>query len=79
MYSSDLYGIVKIIYDAKLTQMKNNADLQKDVQDAIKWEPLLNAAEIAVIARDGIVTLAGEVNSYLKNLKLKMLLKTWQV
>jgi len=26
--------------------MKSNEVLQKDVQDAIKWEPLLNAAEI---------------------------------
>jgi osmotically-inducible protein OsmY len=46
--------------------MKNNEELQKDVQDAIKWEPLLSAAEIGVIARDGIITLTGTVNSYLK-------------
>ena len=30
--------------------MKRNEDLQKDVQDAIKWEPLLIAADIGVIA-----------------------------
>ena len=30
--------------------MKTNEDLQKDVQNAIKWEPSLNAAEIGVIA-----------------------------
>ena len=46
--------------------MKNNADLQKDVQDAIKWEPLLNAAEIGVIVKDGVVTLTGTVDSYAK-------------
>ncbi len=46
--------------------MKKNEDLQKDVQDAIKWEPLLNAAEIGVIAHDGIVTLTGVVDSYAK-------------
>ena len=46
--------------------MKTNADLQKDVQDAIKWEPLLNAAEIGVIAKDGVVTLNGIVDSYAK-------------
>ena len=43
--------------------MRNNAELQKDVQDAIKWEPLLNAAEIGVTAKDGIVSLAGVVDS----------------
>ncbi|MEP7195939.1 MAG: BON domain-containing protein [Saprospiraceae bacterium] len=46
--------------------MKNNAQLQKDVQDAIKWEPLLNAAEIGVTVKDGIVTLTGVVDNYTK-------------
>jgi osmotically-inducible protein OsmY len=49
--------------------MKTNEDLQKDVQNAIKWEPLLNAAEIGVIAKDGVVTLTGTVNSYAKKLE----------
>ena len=49
--------------------MKTNAELQKDVQDAIKWEPLLNAAEIGVTAKDGIVTLTGTVDSYAKKLE----------
>jgi osmotically-inducible protein OsmY len=46
--------------------MKNNAELQKDVQDAIKWEPLLNAAEIGVTVKDGVVTLTGVVDNYTK-------------
>ncbi len=46
--------------------MKNNAELQKDVQDAIKWEPLLHAAEIGVTVKDGVVTLTGVVDSYSK-------------
>lgn len=46
--------------------MKNNEGLQKDVQDAIKWEPLLNAAEIGVTVKDGVVTLTGTVDSYIK-------------
>jgi len=46
--------------------MKSNEVLQKDVQDAIKWEPLLNAAEIGVTVKDGIVTLTGTVDSYSK-------------
>jgi osmotically-inducible protein OsmY len=49
--------------------MKRNEDLQKDVQDAIKWEPLLHAAEIGVIAKDGIITLTGLVDSYAKKLE----------
>ena len=65
-YRTDLYWIVKVIYNTKENKMKNNADLQKDVQDAIKWEPLLNAAEIGVTVKDGVVTLTGVVDSYVK-------------
>ncbi len=46
--------------------MKTNEELQKLVLDAIKWEPLLNAAEIGVTAKDGVVTLTGTVDSYAK-------------
>ncbi|UKT64722.1 BON domain-containing protein [Pedobacter mucosus] len=46
--------------------MKSNESLQKDVQEAIKWEPLLNAAEIGVTVKDGVVTLTGTVDSYVK-------------
>ena len=47
-------------------KMKSNAELQQDVQDAIKWQPLLNAAEIGVTAKDGVVSLTGVVDSYAK-------------
>jgi len=49
--------------------MKSNESLQKDVQDAIKWEPLLNAAEIGVTVKNGIVTLTGTVDSYAKKME----------
>ena len=49
--------------------MKNNEELQVDVQNAIQWEPLLHAAEIGVSARDGIVTLTGIVDSYAKKME----------
>lgn len=50
----------------KLRKMKTNEELQKDVQNAIKWEPLLHAAEIGVSVKDGVVTLSGQVDSYAK-------------
>jgi len=46
--------------------MKTNEELQRDVQDAIKWEPLLHAAEIGVTVKDGIVTLSGTVDNFSK-------------
>lgn len=48
--------------------MKNDAELQTDVQNAIKWEALLNAAEIGVTAKDGVVSLTGVVDSYGKKM-----------
>jgi len=49
--------------------MKTNEELQRDVQNAIKWEPQLHAAEIGVTAKDGIVTLMGTVDAYYKKLE----------
>jgi osmotically-inducible protein OsmY len=49
--------------------MKNNQELQSDVQNAIKWEPLLHAAEIGVTAKDGVVSLTGVVDSYAKKME----------
>lgn len=46
--------------------MKTNEELQKDVQNAIKWEPLLHAAEVGVTVKDGVVTLSGTVDGYFK-------------
>jgi osmotically-inducible protein OsmY len=56
----------KCLNEAK---MKTNEELQKDVQNAIKWEPLLNAAEIGVTAKDGVITLSGVVDSYSKKVE----------
>jgi osmotically-inducible protein OsmY len=55
--------------------MKSNETLQTDVQNAIKWEPLLHAAEIGVTAKDGVVTLSGDVDSYAKKLEAEMAAK----
>lgn len=49
--------------------MKSNQELQTDVQNAIKREPLLNAAEIGVTAKDGVVSLTGLVDNYLKKIE----------
>lgn len=49
--------------------MKSNKQLQADVQNAIMWEPLLKAAEIGVSVEDGIVTLTGTVDSYVKKIE----------
>ena len=49
--------------------MKTNEILQKKVQDALAWEPLLDAAAIGVSVKDGVVTLTGTVDNYAKKLE----------
>ncbi|CAG5011330.1 hypothetical protein DYBT9275_04927 [Dyadobacter sp. CECT 9275] len=44
--------------------MKTNEDLQRDVRDAIRWEPLLRETDIFVTAKDGVINLSGTVDSY---------------
>jgi osmotically-inducible protein OsmY len=44
--------------------MKTDEQLQQDVMAELKWEPAVHAAQIGVEARDGVITLAGEVGSY---------------
>lgn len=44
--------------------IKTDSELKQDVLAELKWEPMVNAALIGVEVRDGVVTLAGQVDSY---------------
>lgn len=44
--------------------MKSDANLQQDVLAELKWAPAVNASQIGVEVKDGIVTLAGNVDSF---------------
>ncbi len=46
--------------------MKSDNQIQKDVMEQLKWEPFLNASEIGVAVKNGVVTLSGSVDSYSK-------------
>lgn len=43
--------------------MKTDSQLQQDVMAELKWEPAVHAAQIGVEVKDGVVTLAGQVDS----------------
>jgi len=43
---------------------KSNTQLQQDVLQELKYEPSVNASEIGVTAKDGIVGLTGSAKSY---------------
>ncbi|PAY21372.1 hypothetical protein CKO51_01985 [Rhodopirellula sp. SM50] len=48
----------------KNIEMKTDAHLQRDVLDELEWEPSVDAAQIGVTAKGGVVTLAGHVPVY---------------
>jgi osmotically-inducible protein OsmY len=55
--------------------MKNDAQVQTDVQNQLKWEPQLNAAQIGVSVNNGIVTLSGIVDTYPKKMAAERVTK----
>ncbi len=48
--------------------MKTDIEIQKDVMEQLKWEPFLDASQIGVAVKNGIVTLSGIVDSYSKKI-----------
>ncbi len=46
--------------------MKTDTQLQRDVLTELAWEPSINSSQIGVEVKDGIVTLAGHVGSYVE-------------
>jgi osmotically-inducible protein OsmY len=44
--------------------MRPDADIERDVKEELKWNPDLDADDIAVSVKRGVVTLAGFVRSY---------------
>jgi osmotically-inducible protein OsmY len=44
--------------------MRTDTDIQRDVTAELSWDPSLRSDDVAVSVRDGVVTLAGYVDSY---------------
>ena len=44
--------------------MRPDSDIKRDVEDELRWDPNLDATDIAVTVKNGVVTLAGFTRSY---------------
>jgi osmotically-inducible protein OsmY len=44
--------------------MKSDADIRRDVETELQWDPSIDDRKIGVIVNDGVLTLTGEVNHY---------------
>jgi osmotically-inducible protein OsmY len=46
--------------------MRSDSDIKRDVEDELRWDPDIDATDIAVSVNNGVVTLAGFVRSYMQ-------------
>ena len=44
--------------------MKTDAQLQKDILAELAWDPAINATDVGVIVKDGVVTLTGHLTNF---------------
>src|ERR1700731_1613066 len=44
--------------------MRSDDEIKRDVEDELRWDPDIDPTDIAVAAKNGIVTLTGFVRSY---------------
>jgi osmotically-inducible protein OsmY len=49
---------------ARSREMKTDSDLRRDVEQELEWDTRVDARDIGVAVKEGIVTLSGHVNSY---------------
>jgi osmotically-inducible protein OsmY len=56
--------------------MRTDSQIQKDIQDEMKWDPSLRDDDIGVSVHDGVVTLAGFVDSYADKWKAERMVST---
>ena len=45
---------------------RSDSDIRRDVEDELRWDPDIDATDIAVSVSNGVVTLAGFVRSYMQ-------------
>ena len=55
--------------------MKSDSEIERDVRDELKWDPDLDATDIAVSVKNGVVTLAGFTRSYTDRLEAELATK----
>ncbi|HYZ25628.1 MAG TPA: BON domain-containing protein [Geminicoccaceae bacterium] len=44
--------------------MRSDEEIKRDVEEELRWDPDIDATDIAVSVKNGIVTLTGFVRSY---------------
>jgi osmotically-inducible protein OsmY len=48
--------------------MRSDSEIKHDVEEELRWDPDIDATDIAVAVKDGVVTVSGFVRSYTEKL-----------
>jgi osmotically-inducible protein OsmY len=51
--------------DKEEHDMRSDSDIKRDVEDELRWDPSVDATDIAVAVKNGVVTLTGFARNYL--------------
>jgi hypothetical protein len=46
-------------------EMRSDSDIKRDVEEELRWDPSVDATDIAVAVKNGVVTLTGFVRNYM--------------
>src|ERR1700694_1534133 len=46
--------------------MRTDSEIKKDAEDELRWDPDIDATDVAVAVHNGVVTLTGYVRSYMQ-------------
>ena len=57
--------------------MRTDSEIKRDVEAELQSDPTIDATDIAVAVKNGVVTLSGFVRSYSENSKPKPLQSAW--
>lgn len=49
--------------------MRSDSEIKKDVEDELRWDPDIDATDIAVAVKNGVVALTGYLRSYLQKME----------
>lgn len=52
--------------------MRLDSDIKRDVEDELRWDPDIDATDVGVTVRNGVVTLTGFVRSYAQKMQAEV-------
>jgi osmotically-inducible protein OsmY len=58
--------------------MKSDSDIKRDVEEELRFDPDIDATDIGVAVKDGVVTLVGFVKSYTEKFEAVAARSEWR-